>query len=453
MELPGWDTFKAWFAEALVWLRGEVLVWATFAQLGAVLAALAAAWFAARPLKAGLARLAEKTTIHPLARRTARVFQPLALPVVWLTLQWLSVAAASGAGWPHRLIAITVSLLTAWVVIRLATGLLASAAVARLVALIAWSIAALSILGLLTPLMAALDAAAFNLGSLRISALIVLKGVLTLALLLWLAAAGGRALEARVRAVETLTPSVQVLIAKLVKILLVTAAIVAGLSAVGIDLTAFAVFSGAVGVGIGFGLQKVVSNFVSGIILLLDRSIKPGDVIAIGETYGWINSLNARFASVITRDGVEHLIPNELLTTERVENWSFTHRRVRVRLPIGVAYKTDLHKAIALAIEAAKACERVIETPAPQCLLTGFGDSAVDLELRVWIRDPQNGIANVRSDVLLQVWDRFREHGIEIPFPQRDVHLSADAPVPVVIEGAKKASTKRRKAPVRRGGS
>ena len=445
MELPGLDTFKAWFAEALVWLRAEVLVWATFAQGAAVLAALGAAWFAARPLKAGLARLTRNEEIHPLARRAARVFQPLALPVVWLVLQWLSVAAASGAGWPHRLITITVSLLTAWVVIRLATGMLASAAVARLVALIAWSIAALSILGLLTPLMAALDAAAFNLGSLRLSVLIVLKGMLTLALLLWLAAAAGRALEARVRAVETLTPSVQVLISKLVKILLVVAAIVAGLSAVGIDLTAFAVFSGALGVGIGFGLQKVVSNFVSGIILLLDRSIKPGDVIAIGETYGWINSLNARFASVITRDGVEHLIPNELLITERVENWSFTHRRVRVRLPIGVAYKTELRQAIALAIEAAKACERVIETPPPQCLLTGFGDSAVDLELRLWIRDPQNGLANVRSEVLLGVWDRFREHGIEIPFPQRDVHLSADTAVPVVIAGASKAPSRRRK--------
>ncbi|MHA1537462.1 MAG: mechanosensitive ion channel family protein [Alphaproteobacteria bacterium] len=446
MELPGWDTFNSWYADALIWLRGEVLVWAAFAQLGAVLAALGAAWFAARPLKAGLALVAEMTAIHPIVRRAARVFQPLSLPLVWLILQWVSVAVASGAGWPHRLIAITVSLLTAWVVIRLATGLLASAAVARMVALIAWSIAALSILGLLTPLMAALDAASFNLGSLRLSALIVLKGILTLALLLWLAAAAGRALEARVRAVDSLTPSVQVLITKLVKILLVTTAIVAGLSAVGIDLTAFAVFSGAVGVGIGFGLQKVVSNFVSGIILLLDRSIKPGDVIAIGETYGWINSLNARFASVITRDGVEHLIPNELLITERVENWSFTHRRVRVRLPIGVAYKTDLRQAIALCIEAAQAVERVIETPTPQCLLMGFGDNSVDLELRVWIRDPQNGVANVRSDVLLQVWDRFREHGIEIPFPQRDVHLSADAPVPVVMAAAKKTPARKRKS-------
>ncbi len=453
MDLPGWDTFKVWFAEALVWLRSELLVWTIFAQLAAVLAALAVAWFAARPLKAGLARVADKTDIHPVARRAARVFQSLALPIVWLILQWLSVAAAAGAGWPNRLIAITVSLLTAWVVIRLTTGFLASAAFARLVALVAWSIAALSIVDLLTPLMAALDAAAFNLGSLRLSALTVIKGILTLALLLWLAAAAGRALEARVRAVETLTPSVQVLISKLARILLVTAAIVAGLSAVGIDLTAFAVFSGAVGVGIGFGLQKVVSNFVSGIILLLDRSIKPGDVIAIGQTYGWINSLNARFASVITRDGVEHLIPNELLITERVENWSFTHRRVRVRLPIGVAYKTDLHQAIALAIEAAAAVERVIETPAPQCLLTGFGDSAVDLELRVWIRDPQNGVANVRSDVLLQVWDRFRANDIEIPFPQRDVHLSADTPVPVVVEGAKKAPAKRGKAAAKRSGN
>lgn len=230
------------------------------------------------------------------------------------------------------------------------------------------------------------------------------------------------------------------LFGKLLKIVLFTIAILAGLNTLGIDLTALTVFGGAVGVGLGFGLQKVVSNFVSGLILLLDKSVKPGDVIAIGNTYGWINSLSGRYVSILTRDGTEHLIPNEELITQRVENWSYSNNLVRQRVPVGISYRSDPHQAMALCLPAAAETKRVLSNPAPVCLLTGFGDNAVDLELRFWINDPSQGVGNVKSAVLLNVWDKFKEQGIEIPFPQRDLHLkSVEGAIPVEIREPKKS--------------
>jgi small-conductance mechanosensitive channel len=326
-------------------------------------------------------------------------------------------------GWPHNVADITVSLLTAWVVIRIASQLIKDATWSRLFAIAAWTVAALNILGLLTPTIGLLDAASVNIGEVRISALTVIKGVITLIVLLWLAAVTSRLLEQRVQALPNLTPSVQVLIGKMIKIVLITVAILAGINAVGIDLTALAVFSGAVGVGLGFGLQKVVSNFISGIILLLDRSISPGDTIAVAGYYGRLDSLGARYASVITRDGIEHLIPNEEFITTRVENLSYSNDLLRLKKTVGVHYKSDVHLAMKLCLEAAAATERVLDDPKPVCLIKDFGESSVDLEVRFWINDPMNGRANVTSQLLLGIWDRFHEHGIEIPYPQRDIHF------------------------------
>jgi small-conductance mechanosensitive channel len=176
-------------------------------------------------------------------------------------------------------------------------------------------------------------------------------------------------------------------------------------------------------VGIGFGLQKVVSNLISGFILLSDGSVKPGDVVQIGEVYGWISSLKTRYVSVVTRDGIEYLIPNEDLITQQVINWSYSNSRVRLKVPFGVSYKSDPHQVQALVLSAMHALPRVLKTPPPVCLLQGFGDSSVDMELRVWINDPKNGVANLKSEVLFAVWDTLKENGIEIPFPQRDVHI------------------------------
>jgi small-conductance mechanosensitive channel len=233
-----------------------------------------------------------------------------------------------------------------------------------------------------------------------------------------------------------LAPAMRVLAGKLTRLVLVVLAVVLALGSIGIDLTAFAVFSGAIGVGVGFGLQKVVSNLVSGVILLLDRSIKPGDVIELDGTYGFVNALNARYAAVTTRDGKEFLIPNEDLITQRVTNWSYSNDLIRMHVKVGISYQSDPHTAIGLALEAAREVPRVLAEPPPNCLLVNFGDSTIDLELRFWISDPVNGTANVRSAVMLRIWDMYQASGIELPNPQRDITLRNPESLAAIVRQA-----------------
>ena len=230
-------------------------------------------------------------------------------------------------------------------------------------------------------------------------------------------------IENKLKLAPNVTPSAQVLLSKLSRIVLVVLAFLVAISSMGIDLTALAVFGGAIGVGLGFGLQKVVSNFISGVILLLDKSIKPGDVIEISNTYGRINKLAARYTSVISRDGREHLVPNEDIVTQTVINWTFSNKQVRRHLPINISYNSDIDKAMELMMAAADETARVIKNPEPRVLIKGFGDNGIDLELRVWIRDSENGVSNIASDVYLAIWHKFNEGGIEFPYPQRDIHI------------------------------
>lgn len=282
------------------------------------------------------------------------------------------------------------------------------------------------LLGLDWNFVAYLDGMQFPLGNVTISAWGIIAGVTTLVVLLWLAFGIARFVEGRVKRLRALSPSLQVLLAKIVRTILLLLAVIIAISSMGVDLTALTVLGGAIGLGLGFGLQKIVSNLVCGFILLTDRSVKPGDVIEIGSTYGWINNLNARYVSVITRDGTEHLIPNEDLVTQRVVNWSYTNNLVRVRTPVGISYNSDPHKAIAIIKEVIAKESRILKDPAANVLVVGFGDSSVDLEVRCWIADPVNGVGNLRSALLLGIWDAFKEHGIEIPFPQRDLHIRSD---------------------------
>jgi small-conductance mechanosensitive channel len=200
------------------------------------------------------------------------------------------------------------------------------------------------------------------------------------------------------------------------------------LSTAGIDLTTLTVFSGAIGLGLGFGLQKVISNLVSGMIILADRSIKPGDVIQLGETFGWIQSLRARFVSVVTRDGRKYLIPNEDLITKQVINWSYTEELVRLDVTFRVSYAANPHEIRRIAVEAAARVPRVQADPGPLCHLAEFGEYSLDFVLRFWIRDPAGGLTNVRGAVLLALWDAFQAHAVEIPLPQREVIVHRGAP-------------------------
>ncbi len=416
------------------WALENVLVPSSLAQ---ILAVGLSYWLSGR-IAARIAEWVDKKTDvgwlrHARFDQFRRAIPALTRPALWLLLMWFVVLISSAAAWPHQLSKGVVSLLTAWIVIRFAVTLIGEPGWSRLVAVTAWTVAALNIVNLLGPTIELLDGLAINLGDLRISVLGVGKGLLVLGFLLWLANLGSHILERRIKTLPNLTPSVQVLFSKLLKITFFTVAIVAALHSVGIDLTAFAVFGGAVGLGVGFGLQKVVSNLISGVILLMDKSVKPGDVIAIGDQFGWINSLGARYVSLITRDGIEHLIPNEELISQRVENWSYSHQMVRLKIPLGIAYDSDVRAALRLAVEAAGEVERVLKEPKPAGIVVGLGDSAIDLELRLWIRDPKNGVTNVKSETLVHVIDKFRENGVEIPFPQREVNLRAAAPVPVQV--------------------
>ncbi|OWW04468.1 mechanosensitive ion channel protein [Rhizobium sp. R72] len=326
--------------------------------------------------------------------------------------------------WPsHRwLVATALTLVVAWFLISVLTRIIRNLMLARVVAAIGWLYFALYALGLDNALLAALDGMAVNLGAVRLSMLLVLKAIILSVALIWLAVLIGNMSSNWIQKSADLTPSLKVLISKLIKIGLIVFAGAVALSATGIDLTALTVFSGAIGVGIGFGLQKVVSNFISGIIILLDKSIKPGDTITLGETFGSIRDLRSRFVSVITRDGKEYLIPNEDFISEQVVNWSFSSNYVRIEVDFGTSYDSDPHEVARIAIEAANTIPRVASTYAqPVCWMTAFGASSLDFKLRFWILDPNNGLTNVRGEVLMALWDAFKAAGISIPFPHREI--------------------------------
>ena len=339
---------------------------------------------------------------------------------------WIAAFAfAQIYAFPSRryLLVLLATIATAWFFIRIAAQVVRNRFLRRLVVWGLSTYAVLYYLGFLEETTAFLESMAIEFGSFRLSALAILKALVVTGLLFAAARLISGTSARRLRANEDISPSMQELAIKVLQIVLYSAAFFIGLKAVGFDLTGLAVLSGAIGVGIGFGLQKVVSNLVSGVIILLDKSIKPGDVISLGETFGWIDSLSARYVSVVTRDGREYLIPNEDLITGQVVNWSHSDEFVRLDIHFGTAYRDDPHEVRRIAIEAATGVDRVLKYRAPVCHIVGFGDSSVDYVLRFWITDPTGGLTNIRGNVFLALWDAFKEHGISIPFPQREVKL------------------------------
>ncbi|OYY90323.1 MAG: hypothetical protein B7Y45_08500 [Sphingomonas sp. 28-66-16] len=268
-----------------------------------------------------------------------------------------------------------------------------------------------------------LDQLAVSVGAHRVSVLDLLVFAIVSVSIYGVARLAFRIIQRLIRQSHRLDPSQKVLIQKLAGLAIFGLALLIGVDVLSIDLTAFTVFSGALGLAVGFGLQKTLGNLIAGLILLMDRSVKPGDVIVVGDTFGAISKIGIRAVSVVTRDGKEHLIPNEKLMTDPVENWSYSSRNVRLRIPVGVSYHSDLAVAQRLMLQAAGAAERVLSDPAPTVWLKAFGDSSVDHDILVWIVDPELGVGNVQSEILNLLWVLFKQHGIEIPFPQRDIHI------------------------------
>ncbi|NND82909.1 MAG: mechanosensitive ion channel [Gammaproteobacteria bacterium] len=422
-SLTDTSVLKAWITDLELWFNTTLASRETLVEFGVVALAALIAWPLAIVLRRKFSELGQRQARYAILRRFWVTLSQVSFPIVWLVIQVGFGMLMTKLGYRDATIVVVSTLLGAWIVINIVTVFVANPLGSRVIGVTAWFIAALSIVGLLDDAAVYMEKIAFTLGEVKISALGIFQGIVSLAILLWLTALIGQLLESRIKRSPNLTPSIQVLSAKVLRIALAIFAFLFALSVVGIDLTAFAVLGGAIGVGLGFGLQKIFANLVSGFILLADKSIKPGDVIALAGEYGSVNALNARFVSVLTRDGIEHLIPNEELITTRVENWTHSHNLLRLHKVVGVHYKSDIEKAIELCKQAMAETTRILADPEPVCLLTNFSDSSVDLEMRFWINDPMNGRGNVISALLLSVWKKFHDEGIEIPYPQRDLHL------------------------------
>ncbi len=336
------------------------------------------------------------------------------------------IIGAEGLGFSTTFSMAIMKLLLAWIFIRLIAQFIEQRFARNIIVTTVWGLAALSIFGVLDQTMTLLDAIGFNIGEFRLSALSVTKGTLGIFILMYGALFLSNLTERKLSSVRSLTPSSRVLISKITRVLLVITALLIGITSAGIDLSLFAVFSGAVGLGVGFGLQKVISNLFSGMLLLLDQSIKPGDIIEMDGTFGWVNQMGARYTEIVTRDNKSYLVPNEEFITQHVVNWSHGNTLVRVETTFGVHYDSDPHQVKQLAIKAATTPDRVVDSPAPVCHLVEFGDSSLNFVLRYWIKDAEKGLTNTKGDVMLALWDAFKENDITIPYPHREVFIHDD---------------------------
>lgn len=416
--------------EALTFLKGLSRKWQLY-QVIILIVSLGTTWLVSNVLRSKM-----RDWMRTLAGRPKWQLRWL-LQIekrLWLILSvlllWAIFKVMQEMTWPSRsyLIGIAARMGTAWLMIGLTGRLVKNRSLRRVVT---WSLCVYFALYYLNLHMRAadfLDSLAITFGDFSVSLLDITKALIVTSLLFTLARTTSVQASNSIRKNDDISPSMRVLMVKMLQVTLYVSAAFIGLKAVGFDLTGLAVLSGAIGVGLGFGLQKVVSNLVSGIIILLDKSIKPGDVISLGETFGWINTLGARYASVVTRDGKEYLIPNEDLITNQVVNWSHTNSFVRLDINFGTAYGDDPHLVRQVAIDAANSIDRIHRGKPTVCHIVGFGDSSVDYVLRFWITDPTGGLTNVRGAVFLALWDAFKENNISIPFPQREVRMLDDNP-------------------------
>ena len=291
-----------------------------------------------------------------------------------------------------------------------------------------WVGFALYLTGYLPEILDAMDHLGFHIGRQRVSLLLILSGILsilvTMIVVMWL----GKTLEHRVMATENLDMNLRVVLSKLIRACLVVVGILIALPLAGIDITVLSVFGGALGVGIGFGLQKIASNYVSGFIILLDRSIHPGDVLTVDGRFGKVTQLTTRYLVLQNNDGTEAIIPNDILITSTVINHSYTNRQLRIAIPVQISYQSDLDRAMEIMKQAAVNQTRVLADPETQVYLKFFSDNGIDLEMDIWIDDPKQGQLNLCSDINMEIWRKFQASGIEIPYPRRDIRIVSGLP-------------------------
>jgi small-conductance mechanosensitive channel len=379
-------------------------------------------------------------TRHYFASQGLLAIAPMAVTIV---LTVLARTALHAAHYDAALLDSAVHLIGAFIAVRIGVLLFAASLgnqswmqhLENRLTLIIWLVIAAEYLGWLSPIIAGLDSIGIAAGKSRVTVWSVLKLLFTLTLFVLAAAWISRWIERRLKRLRTLEPSTRIGVAKFANAFLIGLSILMGLNAAGVDLTALTVLTGAIGLGLGFGLQSIAANFVSGFVLLMDRSIKPGDVISLSgqsgtstENFGWVQELRGRYVVIRDRDGIEMLVPNQQLISNAVINWSYTDPRIRLKLPVTVSYGDDPELALEVLIQACGRHRRVLKDPPPVSRLMQFGDRGIELELRFWIADPQEGVNNVRSDVNRTIWAMFQEHKITIPVAQREIRMLAARP-------------------------
>ncbi len=403
----------------------------TWTQAVVLLTGTAVAWVSARAIRNRLAPTVQPGAISDVGRVAVRTGLLALMPLLlWL---WLLAARAvlRRFGIDTGILQPAMLLVGALALIRMGVFVLRHSlspgswlkAWEWTFTLTIWAIAALHIIGWLPFVEQTLDEYAVMVGQVRVSIYTLVSFALSVALLLLIALWLANAIQWRLMRSTVLEDSLKIALAKLAKFALLTVAVIAAMLAAGIDLTAFAVFGGALGVGIGLGLQRIISNFVSGIILAFEGSVRPGDMITVGQTFGVVQALHARHIVVRTQDGLDILVPNENLLTQEITNWSYGDRNVCLKLPVQISYADDPERALAVLEDAARGVPRVLAEPPPRAILSGFGESGIDLELRIWVNDPERGVNNIRSDVNRAMWRALKQAGITIPFPQRDVRI------------------------------
>jgi small-conductance mechanosensitive channel len=297
--------------------------------------------------------------------------------------------------------------------------------VERIVSWMVWAAVALHITGHLDALVAGMDAIGFNVGKQHISLYTAVLGLIAMSATVIGALSIGRLIEGRLIHASALNGNMKVVLSKLVRAVLLVMAVLIALPLVGIDITVLSVFGGALGVGLGLGLQKIASNYVSGFTLLLENSLRIGDMVEVGGRYGQVTEIATRYTVLRAQDGTETILPNETLITSPVINHSLNDKNNRLFLPIQVAYDSDLERVREIMLAAADQHPRVLETPAPTVFLKHFGESGIDMELAVWIDSPDEGELALRSDLNWAIWQVFQREGIEIPYPHRVVRMVA----------------------------
>jgi small-conductance mechanosensitive channel len=286
-----------------------------------------------------------------------------------------------------------------------------------------WVVVVLHLGGLLPDILQGLEDAGFSIGKNRISVLLILQSVVTVAVTVMVALWFSRLLENRLMRAVQINMNLRVVLTKLVRILLTLVGVLVALSAIGFDITLLSVFGGALGVGLGFGLQKIASNYVSGFIILLDQSVHLDDVITVDGHYGIVHQIRSRYMVLRKLDGTEVVIPNDTLITSAVVNHSLSDRKARILMPVQIGYECDLEQVIEIMKQAALRHSRVLKDPAPEGLVQGFGESGIDLQLSFWIEDPEEGSASMKSALYLDIWREFKANGVTVPYPQREVRI------------------------------